>query len=61
MVGLWSVSVARLQFLSYFFSDDQVPNNIFSMQPTIIADAEVIFKKSDWIGINKKYFLKFHI
>ena len=25
------------------------------MQPTIIVDAEVIFKQSDWIGVNKKY------
>ena len=26
-----------------------------SMQPIIIVDAEGIFKKSDWIGANKKY------
>ena len=26
-----------------------------TMQPTIIVDAEAIFKKSDWIGVNKKY------
>ena len=26
-----------------------------SMQCTIIVDAEAIFKKSDWIGVNKKY------
>ena len=25
------------------------------MQPTILVDAETIFKKSDWIGVNKKY------
>jgi len=26
-----------------------------SMQPTIIVNAEATFKKSDWIGVNKKY------
>ena len=30
-----------------------------STQPSIMVNAEGIFKESDWIGVNKKYLVTF--